>query len=434
MWYRKAAVSALAATTLSACAAQKNKQDQTVNMTETANKAESADMNTTKAEANIDETYLTLSDAQQQAVEATNDFTLNLFRTQAGHDSRVLSPVSVAYLMGMLANGAEGGTHQEIMNTLCQSGASLPTLNETYKALMSGASTLDPQTQVNIANCIAVNRQVTLKNDYAEAMQSVYKASVESLDFGSPKTLAHLNGWCSKQTNGMIPKIVDQLDADATAVLMNAIYFNGNWTEKFDKNQTKTENFRGYTCDVKQVPMMHQQHKFSYAERADYAAVTLPYGNGAYAMTVVLPNEGYSTADIAKTLTADSLASLSRSMEECMVDLKMPRFSTTTETSLNKPISQLGAPTIFEAGRANFSRMSDVSMCVSEMLQKAKIEVSEKGTKAAAVTAAVMMMASLEPDEPRRVSFHADRPFIYMIVERSSGAIFFIGQYAGPEE
>lgn len=311
-----------------------------------------------------------------------------------------MSPVSVAYLMGMLANGANGTTKDEIMKTLCLDGTSLQTLNETNKSIIDMASRLDRQTKINIANCIAVNKQITLNSNYVSTMQSLYGANVESLDFASPKTLSKINGWCAKQTDGMIPKIVDALDPGTAAVLMNAIYFNGSWANKFDKAGTKSVNFHGYTRDIKKVQMMHQSHKFRYTDNNDYAAVTLPYGNGSYAMTVILPAEGKSTSDIVSLLSAKSLAEMKQSMKECLVDLKLPRFSITTETQLNKPISDLGAPSMFMAGKADFSKMADASMYVSAMLQKAKIEVSEEGTKAAAVTAAVMMMASLHTDEP----------------------------------
>ncbi|MGO5241186.1 serpin family protein [Hallella faecis] len=417
-----AVMAALAATTLGSCATQKNHQ-----------KTDNS-MNATKIESNLDEQYLILSDAEQKAVAQTNDFAFNLFRTQEGMDSKVLSPISVAYLMGMLANGAEGATQAEIMKALGQDGTSLQTLNDAYKSIINHTSALDRRTQINIANCITVNKQVTFKNEYATAMKALFEAQVESMDFTSPKTLSKINGWCAKQTNGMIPKIVDQLDANATAVLMNAIYFNGTWASKFDKSQTKTEEFRGFTRDIKKVDMMQQEHKFMYADNKDYAAVTLPYGNGTYSMTVILPAEGKSTTEVAQQLNAKNFAELQANMTECLVDLKLPRFSTTTETPLNQPISALGAPSIFQAGQANFSNMTDAPMYVSTMLQKAKIEVSEKGTKAAAVTAAIMTMSMYQPDEPRHVVFHANRPFIYMITERVTNTIFFIGQYTGPTE
>ncbi len=416
-----AMTAAMAATTLGSCATKKTQQEKDDNLVEI-----------TKGN-DIDDTFLILSDAERSAVEKTNEFALNLFRTQAGMDSKVVSPVSVAYLMGLLANGANGSTQSEIMKALSMNGTSLSTLNETYNAIIKTASSHDTQAQVNIANCVTVNKQVTLKDSYTATMRKTYNASVESMDFASPKALAKINSWCSKQTEGMIPNIIDQLDPSATAVLMNAVYFNGTWANKFDKDDTKTENFSGYTRDIKKVPMMHQEKKFSYTDNSDFAAVTLPYGNGSFSMTVILPANGKSTTDILKSLNAKTLEKTQLDMTECVVDLKLPRFSTTTETQLNKPISALGATSMFQPGKADFSNMTDASMFVSTMLQKAKIEVNERGTKAAAVTAAIMTMSMLQPEEPRHVTFHANRPFIYLITERYSGAIFFIGQYTGEE-
>lgn len=416
-----AMTAAMAATTFGSCATKKTQQEKDDNLVEI-----------TKGN-DIDDTFLILSDAERSAVEKTNEFALNLFRTQAGMDSKVVSPVSVAYLMGLLANGANGSTQSEIMKALSMNGTSLSTLNETYNAIIKTASSHDAQAQVNIANCVTVNKQVTLKDSYTATMRKTYNASVESMDFASPKALAKINSWCSKQTEGMIPKIIDQLDPSATAVLMNAVYFNGTWANKFDKDDTKTENFSGYTRDIKKVPMMHQEKTFSYTDNSDFAAVTLPYGNGSFSMTVILPANGKSTTDILKSLNAKTLEKTQLDMTECVVDLKLPRFSTTTETQLNKPISALGATSMFQPGKADFSNMTNASMFVSTMLQKAKIEVNERGTKAAAVTAAIMTMSMLQPEEPRHVAFHANRPFIYLITERYSGAIFFIGQYTGEE-
>lgn len=378
----------------------------------------------------MDNSYLILSDAQLSAVNKGNTFALNLFRTQAGMDSKVVSPLSVAYLMGMLANGAEGNTQTEIMQTLGMNDVSLETLNEAYKAIINTASTLDKQTTVNIANCIAVNQQISIKDKYKQAMSQTYNAQVESMNFAGD-ALKRINNWCDKQTNGMIPSIIDQLNPNAIAVIMNAIYFNGTWDKKFDKNDTKKEPFKGYTRDIKRVDMMHQNAKFDFVEQEDFSAINLPYGNGTYNMTVILPHNGKSTTEIMEKLNAEKLSELNNKMEKCIVDLKLPRFSTSTETQLNKPISNLGAPSMFISSQADFSKISDTPMFISSMLQKAKIEVSEEGTKAAAVTAGVMMMSALPSEQPRRVEFHADHPFVYLITESHTEAIFFIGQYTG---
>lgn len=384
--------------------------------------------------SDFDDSYLIMSDSQRMTVNRGNEFALNLFRTQAGMDSKVVSPLSAAYLMGMLANGAEGNTYSEIMKTLGMEGIPVNTLNEAYKAIINTASRLDRQTSINIANCIAVNKRTELKTSYKNTVTEMYDADVENLDFASANALKAINGWCSKQTNGMIPKIVDQLDANALAVLMNAIYFNGKWEHKFDKKNTKLEAFRGYTRDIKRVQMMHQNAKLYYTDNDMLSAVNLPYGNGAYSMTVILPKEGKSTEEVAQSLTAEAFEKLNRDMEQCETDLKLPRFSISTEIQLNKPISELGAPLIFQSGKADFSKMSDTPMFISAMIQKAKIEVSEEGTKAAAVTAGIMTMAALPDREPRHVAFHADHPFIYVITERNTGAIVFIGQYTGTQD
>lgn len=379
----------------------------------------------------MDDNYLILSDAQRDIIENNNAFALNLFSQMKGFDSKVVSPMSVSYLMGMLANGADAQTRQEIMKAIGCEKVSLRDLNEFYQMLITHANHFDKATTINIADYIALNCHYQLKDGFASTMQNYYKAGVESLDFSKASTLKRINRWCSDHTDGMIPKIIEQVDADAVSYIMNAIYFNGTWTDKFDTRQTKLENFQGYTRDIKKTQMMHRNGKYQYMDNADFAAVNLPYGNGSYSMTVILPNRGKSIDEVMAGLDAKKVSELRRSMDECVVDLKLPRFTISQETSLNDIISKLGAPTMFTSG-ADFSNFASGNLSISKMLQKAKIEVSEEGTKASAVTMAMVAMTALRP-EPRKVEFHANRPFIYMITEHSTGAILFMGQYTGSE-
>lgn len=379
----------------------------------------------------MDDNYLILSDAQRDIIENNNAFALNLFSQMKGFDSKVVSPMSVSYLMGMLANGADGQTRQEIMKAIGCEKVSLRDLNEFYQMLITRANYFDKATTINIADYIALNCHYLLKDGFASTMQNYYKAGVESLDFSKASTLKRINRWCSDHTDGMIPKIIEQVDADAVSYIMNAIYFNGTWTDKFDTRQTKLENFQSYTRDIKKTQMMHRNGKYQYMDNADFAAVNLPYGNGSYSMTVILPNRGKSIDEVMAGLDAKKVSELRRSMDECVVDLKLPRFTISQETSLNDIISKLGAPTMFTSG-ADFSNFASGNLSISKMLQKAKIEVSEEGTKASAVTMAMVAMTALRP-EPRKVEFHANRPFIYMITEHSTGAILFMGQYTGSE-
>ena len=418
--FNNIALTATVLLALSACSSTKkisdNKSNDIVSMT---------------TEEEIDPEFMVLSDAQYDLVKRNNNFALNLFSEMKGVGSNVVSPMSVTYLMAMLANGAEASTREEIMDAIGAKDFDIDEMNAFYAYLIRRAKTADKQTTLNIANYIALNKEFKLKKKFASTIADSYQGAVESLDFTNPESTKRINGWCSEHTNDMIPTIIDQVEPSAVAYILNAIYFNGTWTDKFDKNNTKKEQFNGYTRDIMYVDMMHRNAKYYYTSNDVYSAVTLPYGSGAYSMTVILPNEGKFITDLTKTLNADTIASLRRNMEECLVDLKLPRFTTEMKLPLKGIVAKLGAPSMFDATRADFSSFANGNVYVSEMLQKAKIEVSEEGTKAAAVTMGMVKLTSMRPQEPRRVDFHCDRPFVYMIQDNYTGAILFMGQFTG---
>lgn len=385
---------------------------------------------TNKEYDNMDAEYLTLSDAQDRIIAQNNAFAVKLFEKTAKMQSTVISPVSVSYLMAMLANGANGQTKTDIMKALQLTDNDLDEMNALYRMMIQRCGSLDKETTLRIANYFAMNKDVELKDAYANNMKAIYNAGIESLDFTSPKTTAHINNWCKKNTNGMIPSIINNVDANATAYIMNAIFFNGTWADKFSKSNTKNENFKGYTRDITMVPMMHKSDKLLYWANDIYAAVRIPYGNGSYTMTVMLPNEGKSIDEMLKSMENADFTAWRQDAEQCIVDLKLPRFTTEADVTLNNIISELGAANIFSS-KADFTNIANTNMFVSQMFQKAKIEVSEEGTKAAAVTAAIMTMSALPTEEPKHVTFHANRPFVYMITEANTNAIFFMGQFTG---
>ena len=418
--FNNIALTATVLLALSACSSTKkisdNKSNDIVSMT---------------TEEEIDPEFMVLSDAQYNLVKRNNNFALNLFSEMKGVGSNVVSPMSVTYLMAMLANGAEASTREEIMDAIGAKDFDIDEMNAFYAYLIRRAKTADKQTTLNIANYIALNKEFKLKKKFASTIADSYQGAVESLDFTNPESTKRINGWCSEHTNNMIPTIIDQVEPSAVAYILNAIYFNGTWTDKFDMNNTKKEQFNGYTRDIMYVDMMHRNAKYYYTSNDVYSAVTLPYGSGAYSMTVILPNEGKFITDLTRTLNADTIASLRRNMEECLVDLKLPRFTTEMKLPLKGIVAKLGAPSMFDATRADFSSFANGNVYVSEMLQKAKIEVSEEGTKAAAVTMGMVKLTSMRPQEPRRVDFHCDRPFVYMIQDNYTGAILFMGQFTG---
>ena len=383
----------------------------------------------------VDESFLILSDAQHEMVNNNNSFAFSLYNKTMGMNSRVVSPLSVTYLMSMLANGADGETQKQILATLGWAGEgiqqpSLQDINDYSRMLIEKTARLDKAVTVEIANYVAVNKEFKLNSKFQKSVERDYKAGVESLNFTSPSTLKRINDWCNDRTHGMIPSIINELDPDAVSYLMNAIYFNGTWKDKFSKEETKQEMFRGYTRDIQYVDMMHRHGEYFYADGDGYSAVSIPYGNGAFRMTVILPIEGSFLRDVMASMDGGKFQALQRSMEKCNVDLKIPRFTTEVDLPLNDIISALGAPLIFSP-QADFSQFARGDFYVSKMFQKAKIEVSEEGTKAAAVTAAIMMMSAMRPEKKRNVVFHADSPFAYIISENSTGSIYFMGQYTG---
>ena len=383
----------------------------------------------------VDESFLILSDAQHEMVNNNNSFAFSLYNKTMGMNSRVVSPLSVTYLMSMLANGADGETQKQILATLGWAGEgiqqpSLQDINDYSRMLIEKTERLDKAVTVEIANYVAVNKEFKLNSKFQKSVERDYKAGVESLNFTSPSTLKRINDWCNDRTHGMIPSIINELDPDAVSYLMNAIYFNGTWKDKFSKEETKQEMFRGYTRDIQYVDMMHRHGEYFYADGDGYSAVSIPYGNGAFRMTVILPTEGSFLRDVMASMDGGKFQALQRSMEKCNVDLKIPRFTTEVDLPLNDIISALGAPLIFSS-QADFSQFARGNFYVSKMFQKAKIEVSEEGTKAAAVTAAIMMMSAVRPEKKRNVVFHADSPFAYIISENSTGSIYFMGQYTG---
>jgi serpin B len=180
--------------------------------------------------------------------------------------------------------------------------------------------------------------------------------------------------------------------------------------------------------------MMHLEHEFLYADKGDYEALQLPYGNGAYSMTILLPKEGKSTFDIAQSLTSESWKNMWLSgvpSGGAIVDVKLPRFEKKTDVGLNLIMSRLGMPNAFDSQKAEFPDFCNVPTFIGLMKQVAHIKVSEEGTEAAAVTVIGMEYTAYNPSQPIHVDFHADHPFIYIISEQSTDAIFFIGHYTG---
>ena len=397
-----------------------------------------------------------LTVAQMQFANDNNKFTLNFLNTvnevdQSGK-SFIYSPLSITYVLGMVNDAAVGETEKELEQTLGFHEGGIQAVNDYCKKLIDGLPKVDEDVTLDIANAIFVNKNYTLKPQFEQDMQNYYDAKAESLDFSSPQTLDHINGWCKEKTNDMIPTILDEVDPSMVSYLLNAIYFKADWASKFDQKNTKEEDFTTENGKTN-LPLMHQNVLIEYANNGIFSTVTMPYGNGMWNMFVMLPEEGKTTDDIINQLASDGLpmsggyvGPLGDTFQPYYdrlspheVDLKLPRFETSSDTDeldidngLIGLMQKMGINRAFIDGLAEIPNMCEVPVYIDMMRQKAKIKVNEEGSEAAAVTVAgVNFKASSGPIEYPKATFHANRPFVYVIQEASSGVILFVGKFTG---
>ena len=366
-----------------------------------------------------------LTDSERQLVESNNNFAFNLFRKARGEQSSIMSPLSITYALGMMNNGAAGQTQQEINQVLGFGNAGADAINQFCRKLLTEAPTLDENTATEIANTVFVNsgEGYELQQGFIDKANEFYDAQPQALNFHEKvSTLNIINGWANDHTHGMIPEVLDAetFETDAISYLMNAIYFKGKWAYPFDKMFTLNESFNGGHTE----PMMHQWELFEYTENNLYQAVRLPYGNGAYRMTVFLPREGKTIDDVLSEKNGENWES--DQFLSYAVDLKLPRINVSTKLQLEMIMSEMGMPTAF-SGYAEFPYFCNSAMYISSLFQKAIIDLDEEGTEASAVTVGGYTGSGMQ----QVAIFHANRPFFYTISERSTGAIFFIGQYLG---
>ena len=399
-----------------------------------------------------------LTAEQTLFVNDNNKFTMNFLKTVNEADrsgkSFIYSPLSITYVLGMVNDAATGLTEKELEETLGFHQGGIQAVNDYCKKLIDGLPKVDDKVTLNIANAIFLNKDFTLKPQFEQDMQTYYDAKAEALDFSASNTLDHINGWCKEKTNGMIPSILDDIDPLMVSYLLNAIYFKADWASKFDLKNTKNETFTPENGNSStDIPMMHQNVLIQYINNSMFSAIKIPYGNGLWNMMVMLPEKGFTTDHIINHLAAlglngvegafceieDGIATMSvKSFSPHEVDLKLPRYETSSDTDdiedgLIGLMQKMGINRAFDERLAEIPNMCELPVYIDMMRQKAKIKVNEEGSEAAAVTVAGIKNFSMgsEPIEYPKATFHANRPFVYVIREQSSGVILFVGKFTG---
>ena len=370
-----------------------------------------------------------LTVAEQTVISNGNAFGVQLLRQTVARDRRpnvILSPLSASMALGMLLNGAEEGTFEAMRSTLGFSGMSRQEINNAYAGLITLLTELDPDVEFDIANSVWANKDVVFQQAFLDAVRTAFQARVESRDFRDPATLTAINGWVSDNTQGLIDSILDQLDPELVTLLINAIYFEGAWTTRFDPAKTRRADFRREDGSTVQVDMMNlDEGKLPLGFGPGYAAVELPYGGQAYSMVVLVSAEPIRS--FVDGLDAAGWQAIVDGLSPREVDLvAIPKFKLAYDAYLNDPLKAMGMEVAFGPG-ADFSGMipGGHNLCIDFVRQKTYIEVDERGTKAAAVTAVGVRPTSFN-------GIIADEPFAFAIRERLSGTLVFVGIVGDP--
>lgn len=366
--------------------------------------------------------------SEQELITASNDFALQLLHTtdkESDKENVLISPMSVGMALGMLYNGAEGTTKEEIEATLGFSGFDKTELNKTYNELMSLLLLIDDKVDLTVANAVWYSDDYTIKEEFRNLIMAYYDAEVKGVDFEKESAVSAINRWVDAKTLGKIPVLLDRIPPDAVMYLINAMYFKSLWKQQFETGGTQKSMFKTHNSEVmvdmmygKKMPMLHfRDDEMELAE--------LAYGNGQFCMTILMP--ATDPEDFLSQLTSESLNQYLSIADTVTMDIHMPKFSLTFEMKLNDVLKAMGLKRAFtDNAELDGLFQQKLSVKVSEVLHKAVINVDESGTEAAAVTSVGIELTSMP------MTVNLNRPFIFMIRERHTQAILFSGILRNP--
>lgn len=369
-----------------------------------------------------------LTQAESGLIEAGNRFTFDLFREAVRalppDSNAFLSPLSASMALGMAMNGAAGSTLTAMQSALRVGGTPLSDVNQGYRGLLDLYTGIDKTTELLVANSVWLDQDFPVRPEFLASARDFFSAEARTLDLQT-EGLAAINGWVKEKTRDRIPTLLEQIDSDEIAFLVNAIYFKGRWRIPFDPKRTTPQPFLSAGGASHDVATMVLDEKLRFASRQGYSAADLLYGNGAFAMTILLPDEGSTPAALLATLTPETWRELDASYHEARIVLSLPKFKLEYRRSLVEDLKALGMGIAFDRAQADFSGIANVSperLYLTQVLQKAFVEVNEEGTEAAAATGVGVGVTSMPP------AMIVNRPFLFLIRERLSGTILFLGQ------
>lgn len=371
-----------------------------------------------------------LTVTEELLIDSSNDFAVDLVQTiyETQPDSTIfLSPLSASIALGMTVNGATADTRTQMVDMLGFGGVEFAEVNTSYRDLMALLTELDPLVQLDIGNAIFHRSGFVMEAPFLNEVRSQFDAEVKGLDFADPGAVDVINGWASDATQERITKVIDFIDPTTMAFLMNAIYFKGDWTKEFDRSDSYDGTFHLHGGATAQVRFMTKEDTLGYRSSAAWQAAEIPYGGGAWAMTVAVPREGHTLSAVVDDLA--TLLEPGAEWTEMPLGIHLPKLELQWGRVLNDDLRALGMVDAFDPWKADFSRMYaralEEQLHVQFVKQNTFLKVDEVGTEAAAVTVVAVGVECAGCGGP--VEIHADRPFLIAIRERLSGTVLFAG-------
>ena len=366
--------------------------------------------------------------AREQLISGLNQHSIELTQELYSPGKNLFcSPYSLSAALAMTYAGAGGLTAKEMEMVMHYPQA---LTHEGFLMMTKRMEEINAKEQIKLAVANALWNRLQLHPDYLALTKRYYKAEVHPLTSEKP-----INDWAFKNTNGKIPKILEAGDVtpDVKLILTNAIYFKGDWVKTFDKDYTTEADFHKSDKLVSRCSLMYAKDQFNYAEFDGYQAIELLYSGDDLSMVVLLPKQNSSLKQLVKSLNAKELDKNLRALVPQEVKLWLPRFKLETSYELKDVLMQMGMNSPFQG--ADFGKMTKdkTPLQISRIIQKAFVEVNEKGTEAAAVTAVMITVtSSIGGFEKVVPQFRADRPFLFFIRDKQSRAILFSGAIEQP--
>ena len=353
-------------------------------------------------------------DADEKFSVIYNNFAVKMTKALYKNENACISPLSIAAAFGMVTNGAKGETKTELEALL---GADVQTINAYFARLMQKSS---ESKELHVANSVWSRKNaVTIENDFLNVVKNNYLARLYSAPFDG-ETVKDINNWVYNNTRGGIDKIIDDIDADTVLYLLNALDFEAEWKDKFEKNSVRSGTFYGVKNEA-EVTMMYATEQ-SYIETEKAKGFIKPYVGGEYKFAAILPDEDISIDDFLSSLTGESLTKILSGAKKTSVKIGLPKFDFENRFDLIPTLKKLGVNKAFSAD-ADFTALGKTSfgnLYIGEVVHKTHITVNEQKTKASAVT----VIGGKDAAVPSTPSVILTRPFVYMILDSSSLPVF----------